>query len=191
MRSWSRLRILASATVVAATMLATAGAAELPSTTLEFIPQADLRVLDPVWTTATITRNHGYMVYDTLFARDREPVDKGGWSVIHTNFPGEDMIDPAINIPLRGNGSGAWFGWPSDERIETLRDQWLEAADPAEQKRIAAEIQKEAFESVPYIPVGEFFFYTAFRKDLEGVNLAPALFMWNVEKMAAVPGGRR
>src|SRR5688500_10001028 len=36
--------------------------------TLKFIPQADLRILDPIATTAYITRNHGYMVYDTLFA---------------------------------------------------------------------------------------------------------------------------
>ena len=34
--------------------------------TLRFIAQADLRVLDPIWTTAYITRNHGYMVFDTL-----------------------------------------------------------------------------------------------------------------------------
>jgi len=33
---------------------------------LKFIPQADLRILDPIATTAYITRNHGYMIYDTL-----------------------------------------------------------------------------------------------------------------------------
>ena len=38
--------------------------------TLKFIAQADLRILDPIATTAYITRNHGYMVYDTLFAMD-------------------------------------------------------------------------------------------------------------------------
>ena len=40
----------------------------LAQKTLKFIPQADLRILDPIATTAYITRNHGYMVYDTLFA---------------------------------------------------------------------------------------------------------------------------
>ena len=34
---------------------------------LRFIPQADLAVLDPMWTTAFVTRHHGYMVFDTLF----------------------------------------------------------------------------------------------------------------------------
>ena len=38
--------------------------------TLRFIAQADLKILDPITTTAYITRNHGYMVYDTLFAMD-------------------------------------------------------------------------------------------------------------------------
>ena len=37
---------------------------------LKFIPQADLRILDPITTTAYITRNHAYMIYDTLFATD-------------------------------------------------------------------------------------------------------------------------
>ncbi len=38
--------------------------------TLRFVPHADLKILDPIWTTAYITRNHGYMIFDTLFALD-------------------------------------------------------------------------------------------------------------------------
>jgi peptide/nickel transport system substrate-binding protein len=38
--------------------------------TLRFVAQADLKILDPVWTTAYITRNHSYLVYDTLFGTD-------------------------------------------------------------------------------------------------------------------------
>jgi len=34
------------------------------------VMHAPLRVLDPVLTNAYITRNHGYMVYDTLFSLD-------------------------------------------------------------------------------------------------------------------------
>lgn len=37
---------------------------------LRIIPHADLRNIDPIWTTAYITRNHGYLVWDTLFALD-------------------------------------------------------------------------------------------------------------------------
>jgi len=39
-------------------------------TTLRFVPHADLSILDPYFTGVYITRNYGYMVYDTLFAMD-------------------------------------------------------------------------------------------------------------------------
>ena len=41
-----------------------------PGGTLKFIPHADLKIIDPIWTTAYISRNHGYMIYDVLFALD-------------------------------------------------------------------------------------------------------------------------
>ncbi len=37
---------------------------------LNFIPQSDLTGLDPIWSTQTAVRNHGYMVFDTLFSTD-------------------------------------------------------------------------------------------------------------------------
>jgi len=37
---------------------------------LRFTPQADLSVLDPIWTTATVTRNHAFLVFDTLYGQD-------------------------------------------------------------------------------------------------------------------------
>ena len=40
------------------------------SALLKFIPQSDLTVLDPHWTTAYVTRNHGFMVFDTLYGTD-------------------------------------------------------------------------------------------------------------------------
>ncbi len=41
--------------------------------TLRVVAHADVKILDPTFTTAYITRNFGYMVYDMLFGRD----DKG------------------------------------------------------------------------------------------------------------------
>ena len=37
---------------------------------VKFVPQADLALLDPVQTTAPVTRNHGYLVFDTLYGMD-------------------------------------------------------------------------------------------------------------------------
>jgi len=54
-------------------------------TVLRVVPHADLKNIDPIWTTAYITRNHGYMVYDTLFALDEnlevQPQMVDSWSV--------------------------------------------------------------------------------------------------------------
>jgi peptide/nickel transport system substrate-binding protein len=53
-----------------AAMLAASVVGAQAQQTLRFVPHSDLKILDPIWTTAYITRNHGYMVYDTLFAMD-------------------------------------------------------------------------------------------------------------------------
>src|SRR5947209_4303333 len=53
----------------AATLLASPAVAQRPSV-LRFVPQADLAVLDPVYATAYVTRNHAFLVYDTLYGLD-------------------------------------------------------------------------------------------------------------------------
>src|SRR6201987_2588692 len=62
--------IWSSLTAVVLCLLLAVDSAAAQQKVLKFIPQADLRILDPITTTAGITRNHGYMVYDTLFATD-------------------------------------------------------------------------------------------------------------------------
>jgi len=61
------LRKLAAVSVAIWGLLA---APAMAQTTLRLVPHSDLKVLDPIWTTAFITRNHGYMIYDVLFAKD-------------------------------------------------------------------------------------------------------------------------
>jgi len=41
-----------------------------PVKTLRFVPQADLAILDPIATPAFVTRNHGFLVFDTLYGVD-------------------------------------------------------------------------------------------------------------------------
>ena len=55
-----------------ATGLALLAALPASAQNLKMAAHSDLKVLDPIWTTAFITRNHGYMVYDVLFARDEQ-----------------------------------------------------------------------------------------------------------------------
>src|SRR5579859_5126207 len=39
---------------------------------VKVVPEVDLKILDPIWTTATITSTHGWAVYYTLFAMDAQ-----------------------------------------------------------------------------------------------------------------------
>jgi peptide/nickel transport system substrate-binding protein len=68
----SRRQVVRGAAAAAAAMTLRAPSihAQKDQKTLRFVAQADLKVFDPVWTTAYITRNHGYLVYDTLFGTD-------------------------------------------------------------------------------------------------------------------------
>jgi len=112
----------------------------------------------------------------------RGPVAEGGWSIFHTSLTGPDTLDPSVHLGLRANGTKAWFGWPSDPKLEALHDRWLQSEDPVQQKAIAAELQEEAFRTIPYIPLGQFAIPTAYRNNLSGLIASPVLEMWNVEK---------
>jgi peptide/nickel transport system substrate-binding protein len=111
-----------------------------------------------------------------------EPVGQGGWSVFHTYWSGLDMLNPAVNGSLRGNGRAATRGWPTSPKLESLRDQWLLATDLNEQKRIASEMQLQAFVDVPYIPLGQMLAPTVYRSDITGVLNGFAMF-WNVRRV--------
>ncbi len=108
--------------------------------------------------------------------------DQGGWSLFHTQWSGADLLNPALNPLIRGNGAPAWFGWPTDPDIEMLRDRWLATNDEAQQKEIAAEIESQAFQSLPYAPCGQIAQPMAMRKSLTGFINSPAQFFWNLEK---------
>src|SRR5215471_11500928 len=63
-KSWT---ILAALAAVAASAFGAHA-----ETTLRAVMHSDLKIVDPIWTTAYISRNHGYMIYDTLFAMDAQ-----------------------------------------------------------------------------------------------------------------------
>ncbi|MFN0161832.1 MAG: ABC transporter substrate-binding protein, partial [Burkholderiales bacterium] len=65
--------------------LGIAGAAFAQGSVLKVIPHSNLSILDPIWTTQYMARNHGYMIYDTLFGTDEKgqikPQMVDTWSV--------------------------------------------------------------------------------------------------------------
>ncbi len=67
-----RRDILKSAAAVSTALAAPKVVQAQGARTVTFVPHADLASLDPVWTTADITRNYSLAVFDTLFAYDAQ-----------------------------------------------------------------------------------------------------------------------
>lgn len=65
-------KYLASTAALTLACLAPIAAAAQDEVVIRSVPIGNLKVLDPIWTTAYITRNHGYLVWDTLFATDAD-----------------------------------------------------------------------------------------------------------------------
>ena len=130
--------------------------------------------------------NVDYQVMDwgTLVARraKQDPPEQGGWNVFCTTWGGLSASNPGSSYPIRANGRKAWFGWPTDEKLEALRDAWFDAPDMAAQKAICEQMQLEAFQSIPFMPVGQWYYPWAIRSDLtDFVQCANVLF-WGVKR---------
>jgi peptide/nickel transport system substrate-binding protein len=133
---------------------------------------------------AGFTVDPQYLDWGTLVQRQMRPVTPGQnpWHVYHSAWAGLDQWDPAVNTSLRGNGKASGRpGMLDSPKLEALRDAWLAAPMPDEQKRLARQIQLQAFEDVPYILIGQFFAPIAYRNDLTGLLTGYSLF-WNVKR---------
>ncbi len=121
------------------------------------------------------------MDWGTLLTRraSKAPVDQGGWSLFFTFSAGADMATPAGQLMIRGTGEQAWFGWPTDPELERLRDAWFAAPGLAEQQQVARDLQARVFETVPFVPLGQYFQPTAYRKTVHGMLDGFATF-WNI-----------
>jgi peptide/nickel transport system substrate-binding protein len=112
----------------------------------------------------------------------KEPVDKGGWSMFPAGAPAPEMVDPMLSNIMRSNGAKAWFGWPDDPKIEADYSAWLDATNDAERRKIEADYQLAAFQSVPVIPCGTYMPHAAWRSNLTGLVKGSAPVFWGVEK---------
>jgi peptide/nickel transport system substrate-binding protein len=122
--------------------------------------------------------------WGTLITRrnSKESVDKGGWSTFCTYGDGLGFSNPATHTALWGSGEKGWYGWPTSERIEALRNAWYDAPDLSAQQKIARDLQTVAFEEVPYIPVGQWYQPIARRTNLTGLVRSILPIFWNVKR---------
>ena len=111
----------------------------------------------------------------------QQPIDKGGWNIWCNYSTGVSAVNPAAHTYLRGTGRTATFGWPSSQNLEDLRSQWFAAPDEASRQEICRQMQRQAFQDLPYLPLGVFYQPTAYRTNLTGMLKGFPLF-YNVRR---------
>jgi peptide/nickel transport system substrate-binding protein len=141
---------------------------------------------------AQLLRDAGFKVevqatdWQTVVTRraSQKSPKEGGWNMFFTNWVGADILNPIGNVSISGKGTkGGWFGWYDDPKMEELRDKFARSTSLDEQKKIAADIQQQAFEQVAYIPLGQYVAPSVWRKPIKGILSGPATpVFWNVEK---------
>jgi peptide/nickel transport system substrate-binding protein len=108
---------------------------------------------------------------------------QGGWNVMLTSWVSADVLNPVSTSFVNASCDKANFGWPCDEKLEKLRDDFARETDPAKQKEIALAVQNRVVNEYPtHIYLGQWYQPVAHRSSISGILEAPAIALWNIEK---------
>ena len=140
---------------------------------------------------AQLLRQAGFKVdlqamdWQTLVGRraKKDPIDKGGWHLFMTSWTAFDIWNPVSNPAMDSRGEkSTWFGWATDEKLVTLRNELMRATDPAAKKKLGELIQTRAFEIGTHAPLGEYDQPMAARKNISGFFVTNGNIYWNLKK---------
>jgi peptide/nickel transport system substrate-binding protein len=122
--------------------------------------------------------------WQTVVARraKKDPPDKGGWHAMLTSWVAADILNPVAAGFFNASCDKAMFGWPCDETIEKMRDQFSKESDPAKQKQIAVGLQKYWVDHPTHVNLGQWYSPIAMRTNVDGMLVAPVPVFWNVTK---------
>lgn len=112
--------------------------------------------------------------------------DQGGWNVFYTWSGGNATSSPISLFAHAAIGKKAWFGWPENPAIETMRNEWAAAPDLASRKAVASRINREMMAYVHDVKTGQWVSPVAYRGDrLRNLVQVPEVVpWWNVERYA-------
>jgi len=115
----------------------------------------------------------------------RQPLDRGGWSVVPVVYTGFDMADPLSNMGVGFNCTNNQPWGYCEAEMTPLLERFEAESDPARRKEIAAELNHVAIERATFPIAGQFRAPAAWRAELRGVIDFGFPVVWNVER-----GGR-
>ncbi|WP_182417602.1 ABC transporter substrate-binding protein [Bartonella sp. HY038] len=106
----------------------------------------------------------------------------GGWNMFFTTWIIPEVSTPLNSQMLNGRGDKAWFGWPVDEKIEALKQEFIAADNDDERKEVAKKIQQHVIDFVLYVPLGEFQIPQARHTNIKDMLPTASPVFWNMKK---------
>ncbi len=140
---------------------------------------------------AQLLRQAGFKVdllamdWQSLVARraKKDAPEKGGWHMFLTAWQAFDIASPISNPMMDSRGEkSTWFGWATDEKLATLRNEFMRATDEAAKKKLAEAIHVRAFEVGTHVALGEYSQPVAARKNISGFFVHNSNIYWNIKK---------
>lgn len=123
--------------------------------------------------------------WGTVSARrsKKDPPAQGGWNVFHTTANGAQLASPLTSPSTITTCDGRNFvGWPCDQVEEDMRIRYIREPDPAKQHALLEEMHVRQWQSIPYVPLGQFRQPFIWRRTVTGVLKSNTLVYWNIEK---------
>ncbi|WP_210258503.1 ABC transporter substrate-binding protein [Devosia sp. 919] len=114
--------------------------------------------------------------------RSRESTDNGGWSIFCSAWPPISIANPALNVAMRGDGASGYAGWYENAELEAMIGEWLQATSEDDGKYLFERIQALLIEELPTVPLGTYYTAVAFRSDISGLDPAPVIYPWLLDR---------
>ncbi len=124
------------------------------------------------------------MDWQTLVGRRNKkdlPAD-GGWNAFITAWNSVDNASPLTTPFLNAACDKALFGWPCDEQIQKLRDEFAAEPDEAKQLAIVEKLQMRVAEYPTHIHLGQYLAPSAMGQNIDGAILSPIPVFWGYTK---------
>ncbi len=124
------------------------------------------------------------MDWSTLLSRraKRDAPDQGGYHLFVTTHGGPDTAAPVSNSWFNSRCDRANPGWACDMELDAMVAEWAREPDPTKRGGTLERIHRRAWETLPYIPFGQYTQPIAVRSNTHGVLAAGIPVYWNIEK---------
>lgn len=151
----------------------------------------DLAILEPLPPVAKdimekigMTVEMQAMDWQTLVGRrnKQEAVADGGWNAFITSWNSVDNASPLTTPFLNAACDKALFGWPCDDEIQSLRDDFSREPDPAAQLAIVEKLQQRVSVAPTHIHLGQWYQPHAMGANVSGAPVSPVPVFWGYSK---------